>query len=50
MLKWHGKSKPVTNDPYGGIPEYDIVYVLPKIIMNEFEFRTLIQTQVDDVR
>jgi hypothetical protein len=28
VLKWHGSSKPVTNDRYGGIPEFDIVYVL----------------------
>lgn len=27
VLKWHGKSKPCTNDRLGGIPEYDIVYV-----------------------
>ncbi|TLD37757.1 putative serine/threonine-protein phosphatase [Venturia nashicola] len=25
VLKWHGNSKPVTNDRLGGIPDYDIV-------------------------
>lgn len=29
VLKWHGNSKPCTNDRLGGIPDYDIVYVLP---------------------
>ena len=30
VLKWHGSSKPVTNDRLGGIPEFDIVYVWPE--------------------
>jgi len=25
VLKWHGNSKPCTNDQYSGIPGYDIV-------------------------
>lgn len=29
VLKWHGSSKPCTNDKLGGIPDYDIVYVFP---------------------
>lgn len=28
VLKWHGKSKPCTSDNLGGIPDYDIVFVL----------------------
>jgi SNF2-related domain len=31
VLKWHAKSKPCTNDKLGGIPGYDIVYVLPGV-------------------
>lgn len=29
VLKWHGNSKPCTNDQFGGIPDYDVVYALP---------------------